>query len=377
MARIIYIFNPQNDLCLANGSRNFTPPASSLLLARAGACLPMWYGEPGSAFWGAVNDEWYSDICSAFDIDVTPTRVPECEYIKPWGWSLSLRNNLINLGFKAHVLPSENDIEHWRELSSRVAGTELTRHIISFLPANPRLISPMIFTDCAEALEYISRVGVAMLKLPWSNSGRGQQVSDRTTALELHRRVEGMINRQGAIEISPFYNKVLDFAMLWEDGKFSGYSLFETDTHGGWTHNILLTDNEIENVIRDVLGFDFDFNTFEAQIRAKLRLIAERYDYSGPVGIDFIVAEGTDGRFIVPVEVNWRYTMGYVAHCLSEHYIAEGSKGTFKIIKSSATDEKFFKTAACIIQNHRIVKGKLDLVPPCGDFRFILEVTDR
>ena len=47
--RELYIFNPDNDLALANGEANYMPPASAQQMASDLALLPAWYAAPGSA----------------------------------------------------------------------------------------------------------------------------------------------------------------------------------------------------------------------------------------------------------------------------------------------------------------------------------------
>ncbi|NLX66059.1 MAG: hypothetical protein GXZ19_04695, partial [Bacteroidales bacterium] len=45
----MYLFNPENDLALANFSPNYTPPASAIRLAEELAALPIWYGGSDAA----------------------------------------------------------------------------------------------------------------------------------------------------------------------------------------------------------------------------------------------------------------------------------------------------------------------------------------
>ena len=43
-----YLFNPENDLALAAGTANYTPPKNALLLSNCGRLLPIWYAAPES-----------------------------------------------------------------------------------------------------------------------------------------------------------------------------------------------------------------------------------------------------------------------------------------------------------------------------------------
>ncbi|MDE6397441.1 MAG: hypothetical protein K2K84_09220, partial [Muribaculaceae bacterium] len=225
---------------------------------------------------------------------------------------------------------------------------------------------PVIVTDPEEALETVDLMGRAMLKLPWSNAGRGQQDSGRIPRNVLIDRINGMLNRQGAIEIEPYYNRIADFAVLFdENGCYSGLSLFTTDTHGGWTGNILTDDFSIAD--RIVVDIEPIVEVLEDSL--------ERHVYSsgyrGPVGVDMMRATDSTGRLVYPVvEVNVRRTMGHVAHTFRERFMMPGVRG--RLVVEPRSSEPFFTTTGCIISGRRIKAGKLDLVPPGGNFRIIV-----
>lgn len=377
----IHLFNPENDLALANGGINFTPPKSAIDLARAGAALPMWYGEPGDFFLGAVNGAWFEKISNDFGLDVKPyssayacSELQSCN-ILPWGWSAVTRKNLLDMGFPTDVLPTIDNIDAWRNLSSRVTSADIISKIITDFDdlgiKDQESSLPFTAVSLSDALSHIARIGTAMIKLPWSGSGRGQQVSDRTTPLELERRLSGMIKRQGGVEITPYYHKKLDFAMLWENGRFVGYSLFETDTHGGWTHNILMPDTAIEDRINATLQRPFDFDNLKMHLTRLLNTTAAEYGYHGPVGFDFIVAEKQGITFVVPIEINWRRTMGHVAHRLANRFVAPGRRGQFLITPRTAE----LPNSQYTVSENRLDSGTLDLTPPVSAFRFLLTIS--
>lgn len=376
---LLHIFNPQNDLCLANGTANFIPPVAALKLSASGEGLPMWYGNRGDKFYGSVNQKWFEEVSRKFDIDLEPTQEPGVECcVQPWGWSLSLRRTLVNSGFSADRLPTVEDIEKMRALSSRATGVPLLKKIIDILPSKETVSGPVVCRDVTAALKEIDKIGVAIVKLPWSGSGRGQQVTDRTTPDELIRRIGGMLKHQSAVEIAPFYNRLMDFALLFDGERFAGFSLFETDTHGGWVRNILLPDKMIENRIIEALGFDPDFKTIIKRISRLVGEHATRFDYAGLSGVDFIVATGeNDNRFLVPVEINWRRTMGHVSHRLAERFLAPDCTGVFRIVQSDKETSSFHSPEKALVEGNRIVRGSLDLVPAGGAFRFIVDVSDE
>ena len=377
MTMTVHLFNPQNDLALADGSPNFTSPKAAVDLANAGACLPMWYGHPGDCFIGAVNAKWFKDISECFGLEVRPTmRVCDNAVPQPWGWSPQVLKFLREFGFDDILMPDDKAVHRLRELSSRVAGADVITRLMHRVPemtdVDPANYAPVIAYEPETAVQTIERFGVAMMKLPWSNSGRGQQVTDRTTPDELMRRICGMIHRQGCVEIAPYYEKILDFAMLWDRGEFVGYSLFETDSHGGWTRNILLHDSHIEERILQALDRPVSLDRIKDALQDLLfrDMDAETERLSPLVGVDFLIGRrpGT-ANMIIPVEINRRRTMGHVAHCLRQNFMSEDVNGTFRIIPRTS----MFNTAAdCVIEGRRLVRGSLDLVPPGGNFRFLL-----
>ena len=90
----IHLFNPENDLALAFGGSNYTPPANALALHNAGAALPLFYGESGDmVIGGEIDKSWVADMVDRFDLGVSlfDGYYPlECE-ASPWGWSLDAR----------------------------------------------------------------------------------------------------------------------------------------------------------------------------------------------------------------------------------------------------------------------------------------------
>lgn len=380
MIQRTHLFNPQNDLALANGSANFTAPKSAVDLANAGACLPIWYGNPGDSFLGPVNAGWFKEVSNTFGLNVLPTMQPVAGSLpSPWGWSANAKRRFIDFGYNDSQLPDDNEINLWKQLSSRTAWTSVINDILTALPSltqdHAEACSGSVESTLDGALQTIARINPAMIKLPWSNAGRGQQVSNRTTDEELPRRIAGMINRQGAVEITPYYERLMDFAMLWdEDGAFVGYSLFDTDTHGGWSGNILISDSEIEHAVCLTAGRTVDFELLRQHLTPVVSAMKADSGYPGPVGIDFIVGRRDKTVCVVPVEVNLRRTMGHVAHRLYSSYIAPGRSANFYIRPTEQVDLPFCRCSDAVIESRQLVSGRLDLVPPGGAFRFILSI---
>ena len=42
----LYLFNPENDLAIAFGGENYTPPPAAQLIGKELSALPLWYADP-------------------------------------------------------------------------------------------------------------------------------------------------------------------------------------------------------------------------------------------------------------------------------------------------------------------------------------------
>lgn len=81
--------------------------------------------------------------------------------VHPWGWNLSLKGELERLGLPEIMLPTDAILNKVREVSSRQwAALHLQRGV-------------EYVTETARVKELILQHGKAVVKAPWSSSGRG------------------------------------------------------------------------------------------------------------------------------------------------------------------------------------------------------------
>ena len=65
----LHLFYPENDLALASGKAGYTPPPKVMDLRRAGAVLPLWYGDPGDKVCTTgVSAAWFDSMAERFDL---------------------------------------------------------------------------------------------------------------------------------------------------------------------------------------------------------------------------------------------------------------------------------------------------------------------
>lgn len=376
----LHYFYPENDLALAAGIAGFTPPQAGTDMHLSGEALPLWYGLPGDRFiTQGLNASWFSAIREAFDIRVEPFAFNIGSLVPaPWGWSLPVRRMYLDLGFDPSALPSPEEIEAIRQLSHRRTASRLVSALISDLDfpiANPAFET----ASPPEALALIRSFGHAVVKQPWSSSGRGIALfSPSIPDEEIMRRLAGTIRRQDSVLIEPLYERIADFALLFDiaGGRVSyvGLSLFSVDSRFAYTGNFVSSESRL----REKFSAVYDLARLDSLTDAVARRIAEIIGdaYSGPLGVDMMVIDPPSGpRQIAVSEINLRMTMGHVAHALGTRFLAPDSEGTYSV--GLRVGDEVFPPSGCSLSANRISSGNLDLVPPGGRFRFLLSVAPR
>lgn len=303
----LHLFNPENDLALAAGTANFTPPKSVVRFRTALAALPAWLAAPGDNVVAPdVDPSWFA--AAGLDVGTRPEGTPE-----PWGWSA----NAVSLFRRLGVDGPFPDTDALRRLSHRRTALALHRALRPLLPY-PLPPEPMEITSVAD-LPDTDRI---MLKSPWSCSGRGVVDCEGLSADNIRRRAAGSIRRQGSVMVEPKLRRVRDFAMLFDHRRFCGLSVF---FNNGTAYAGNLTAPQAE--LADAIGADFLDET-TAAIEASLP-----EGYNGPLGVDMMVYETDDRRRLIcpTVEVNLRKTMGFVALALAARF----GRGRFAISAGS------------------------------------------
>ena len=154
----LYVFNPENDMALADGHPGYTPPVQIQQMRRELWWLPQWWADEEDIVWNGEERLNLSD----------DTR------ILPWGWSPSLCHQLKQAGVQESLLPSRKELEQIRQLSHRQTAVSLLQELRSELPLDGHFAgNSVLCRSIEEAEETANAYGEALLKSPWSSSGRG------------------------------------------------------------------------------------------------------------------------------------------------------------------------------------------------------------
>ena len=314
-----WLFNPENDIALARGTANFTPPPAAVAMQRAGRLLPFFLAADSDfVICDGVNAEQFDAFRRRFAIKADVwNHCPDGLTPSPWGWSLAARRRFANLGFPPSVLPSDADLERWRLLSHRRTAALLARSLAGegSLPLWPTAVE---VSDPARLPEVLLGLGRAVVKQPWSSSGRGVAffTSGSTSLDTVVRQAAGTIRRQGSVMVEPFMPDHRDFALLYEcaggRARFLGPSLFRADPAGRYLGNLVASDEFLFQELCRLLPSDLLHSLIEGLARALTAIVAP--GWSGPVGIDICC----DPRATIHIcEANLRFTMGFVARAIA------------------------------------------------------------
>lgn len=343
MRNEIYLFNPENDMALANFTPYYKAPSEIIRMANDLSVLPAWYAPEGSTIkvdsLSRVSLWREQCLASNFLPDVIWSAEWENMPYKPWGWSPSLLYTLRKAGVNDSFLLSDMQMGQIRVLSGRQCCVKILE---SFSRMDGLCGKAMTCNSMTQVKKYITSLERCVLKAPWSGSGRGiMYVSSK----EWNDSAEGWVSRvlrvQGEIMVEPLYNKVCDFAMeFYADGNgsvsFVGYSLFDTDAHGNYKGNFLLSDGQINKILSQYIPdevFDNVCRTMEGSLASLLNK-----DYCGFFGVDMMICL-EDGKYLLHpcVEINLRMNMGVVSHTIFNRYVHCLSHGKY-IVKYYSED---------------------------------------
>jgi len=310
MSMNVYWFNPENDIALGlDAAAGYTPPRAAVETRRAGAFLPL--------LWAGPDDRiLVIDPSDRFEEWRTGSIDPHAS-LHPWGWSRYAADIFSRHGATTS-LPSPAQLSLWRQLSHRATATHVLRAM-----GEPDHSLPTLARTTAEALAAIESLGGhAMVKLPWSCSGRGiMPVSPEFDQDSLKSFIDGMIRRQHGITIERRLNRLRDFATLYykeaDKVTFRGLSLFHTDDSGHYAGNIVAPQCQL----RQRLNLNID-HIIDKLIKALGVCLP---GYNGWIGVDMMEHLTPDGRHAIApcIEVNLRMTMGVAALLASSSAYAD------------------------------------------------------
>ena len=377
----LHLFNPENDLALADGGFSYCPPPAAMRIATELASLPLWYA--GAEDVVSLPDEhilFRNGMADIFDLPeiYNPSMRQSVTSLSPWGWSAQMRHRFKAMGFAKELLPSDAGIEKIRNLSSRVLTIDVMAALRNSGVDTPPL--PQYIDNLDDAVSFVNRCERCVVKAPWSGSGKGIMWGIGRAEEPMVHFCKGVIRRQGGVVCEHFLNVKTEFAMEFlataSGIEFAGYSLF-TAENGAYVGNILASNEEIESRISEYIPLEKISEVKKCLCDIMRNLLAES-GYCGYFGVDMMVYDNGDGCRLNPcMEINLRMNMGVVSRLFYDRFVGYGCKGIYRVSYFKGNGEAYRlhlemqSEHPLKIVNGRVVKGYMNLVPVTPDNNYM------
>lgn len=327
-----FYFNFSHDVQLAAGNTLINPSRNVLALEHDLQPLAAWVAEEGDTV--IVHPDMV-EACRSFysskgvrGVEFTPhTNIP-CVHIEPWGWDIGVRNRLLQGAKRARqmhdMLPDQEVLDIIRGLSSREIASECLKETKETLPEMP-LCGFSRFCQSEEELHDIvdSLQGEAVLKAPWSSSGRGLRFLKNGWDESVTQWALKILHTQGGMEVQSYCRKKSDWAMEFHahaDGqvRYTGLSRFLTSPFSAYCGGKI---NSQENLLLE-WKTEMPISLFEKVKTTLEKILTHKLNgaYAGPLGVDMMSCMDSSGNTMLHpcVEINLRRTMGQIALYVAE-----------------------------------------------------------
>lgn len=337
----LFVFNPENDLALANNQWHFIAPASARKMRLDLETLPVWWTGRGDRVWVSRHPQHAPFVTLGLDdrFVVGLEQETSC-HPAPWGWSPLMRSQFLRGGMDEALLPDEAWMAVYRQHAGRGFAVSVLERLRASAAAHAEWSGSLCgrsfyCTDTDQIDALFRQYPRTILKAPWSGSGKGLRLGQPELRPPLTGWCARQIREQGGVVVEPLYNKVCDFACEFTVDRqgqvaYEGLSVFATTHQGAYAGNWLASEADKERFLRKWLP-----EGLLEWVRAGLTEIFREAlggFYCGPLGVDMMVCASEDGTFRLHpcVEINLRMTMGMVALRL-QSWLVDGVQGRFYI----------------------------------------------
>jgi hypothetical protein len=404
----IYFFNPTCETAIANGSAFYTAPFRLRNFESDLSYLAVWLAEEKDQV--LIKGE----TSEVFELRLRSLgfRLPETiqldkalsdpdwlgqsrGYLFPWGWSPAAVHLFRDVVSKCSEAFKVSAVAKWDPAQKPLYGRETSMHLLSQIIENsaadwlPGLSDvPVRCTSLEEIYQQIDERLPAVVKSPWSSSGRGLLLFPNPDLKKKNDEVlGGMLRQQGFVTVEPWLDKVVDFSFQFYsrngDISYIGRTFFETDGKGRYQRTFLTDKTNYTEEVNDFLVK----HHYEVVDMLLMALKSSGYSslYEGWIGVDALVFRTASGKLKLQpmVEINGRFTMGAIALKMRDH-LAPDSCGFLQIFYSKSKSfldfcQKQEGTKPLNMIDGKISSGFFSLTPPLPDHHFgaYIEVTEN
>lgn len=398
METSLYYFNPTCEMAVANGQVSYMPPLHLRKFSQDLSALPTFFAHSQDVVLTHTPlPVAYTDHLGGLGFSL-PQFIQQPEGIeafrlplsglKPWGWSPAVHHQLKPYKLLTDAAWQQHPMSKWqpghRMLLSRTSGYQLLKTIQQLLSPNYDLVEIPSLPVKVSSLQDIELLPEtlpppALLKTPWSASGRGLfKIRDRNEQAEKNAWVKSKLKQQGFLLAEPFLDKMVDLSFHFMIGKeevsYLGCNFFETDASGQflgcYTHfppAAFIDHSLLTQMIEQGAHL----------IHAALRAMNLNNHYQGPAGVDAMVFLNGSGqpRLHPAIELNLRYSMGLLNLHLRRRIHPEAN-GKWRIAMTDQKqwqqlDESHNKKMDSMLNDGYIARGVVALTPPPAEKGFM------
>ena len=380
----LHIFNPENDLALADGGANYCPPPSAAQIADDLASLPLWFADTCDkvVLPNGIHNEFHKRMSERFAV-ASPydnsMRINMTSCV-PWGWSPQIKRRLDIMGF-GNILLSDENIAKIRELSNRKTSITILQALQEAGIDTPP--SPLYCTIPDDVACFVNSRPRCVVKAPWSGSGKGIAWGIGRAEIPMEHFYKGVIRRQGGVVCEEYLESRVEFAMEFftdnDNVMFAGYSLFKS-FKGSYSGNVLASDKEIEIFLSQFIPLEQLARIKEILPRIMQSLLRNS-GYKGYFGIDMMIYDCNGEMRLNPcMELNLRMNMGLAARIFHDRHVAEGCTGDFRVSFFKKAGEAYARHVSdsnefpLETENGKITSGYLELSPITPESRYSVSV---
>lgn len=342
----LHVFNPENDLALADFGKNFIPPRSAVLMRDDLAVLPLWWATEGDGILvpyaerAAAFAQGYGSLVPAVEW-VSEAGAFDAREVCPWGWSPMLVCQMCRQGCPDSLLPDEDRMKQYKVFSGRRQAVDMLAWLrdeaVTVRQWHDRLCGLSHYCSTEDEIRHcLSLYPSTILKAPWSGSGKGLRMGKGGYVPPLEGWCRRLLKEQGGVVVEPLYRRRFDFAHEFyvepDRVVYKGLSVFSTTLRGTYGGNWVAPESVKEKWLAGYVPADMQADLRQAQSEWLFRHFGGRY--KGWIGIDMMCCAsgpGADDCLVHPcVEINLRRTMGVVALDLYR-YVSPGSQAYFSV----------------------------------------------
>ncbi len=382
-------------MALANGTISYMPPKNLQTFEKDLAFLPSYFAENDDAIIMDAKPDlkflktWFElglPKLNYLSFSEIKASIPY-NHLRPWSWDQTVHHKFKNIlsncsdDFKQspnYTWNNEHKLFFSRNSANRVQKY-ISKNVIN--RSNVYIPCPAINIYSIEEMhEWLKNKNRAIIKMPWSSSGRGIHIIDEKSGKNINYDwIKGAIKQQGFVTAEPLLKKVFDYSFqlnINRNGTIDclGYSYFINDSKGhfiGGNINWPPKKNEVSEFLNN--------STLQEATKlliSGIKTIEPHIFYEGPIGVDAIVYLDDKGNYKIHpcVDINWRYNMGLININLPR-FVHEKSKGKWLVgaFKSGEWNQFILKSKELnplVIVDDRIKSGFINMTPSNENAKF-------